>query len=414
MLVPKVVARLAWAVTGAAAHRPRAGRTPALVVVTGLLVGVGVAHGPLAAHARGSSAPSRLTARADANAVHLRWRAPARGRVAAYRLERSGRPIARVGRKRRSYTDTRVRPGRAYGYVVRALGRAGTRSRASRTVWVTVPAPAAGVLPTGVATPPVAPAMSAGESTAPTADLPGWRHVFADDFSVPTQTFPGSAYAAAWWAYPSGWTDTSGSVGRPAAERGHYDCAKTCSVTSGVLTLSLHSEAGTPYVAAPVPRLPGSSGGVDSTPSGQLYGRYSVRFRATVNGPGYKTAWLLWPDSGDWPRDGEIDYPEGSLDGGFAGFVHHQGATSGSDQTRIPSSGSAGGYAPWHEATIEWSPGKVEFFLDGASIGATTARVPATSMHWVLQSETEVTATPTPDTSTAVIEIDWVSVWKRA
>jgi glycosyl hydrolase family 16/fibronectin type III domain protein len=414
MLVPKVAARLAWAVAGAAAHRSRAARIAALGVLIGLLVGVGVAQRSPAAPTRAPSAPSRLTARADANAVHLRWRAPARGRVTRYRLERGGTPIARVGRTRRSYTDGRVRPGRAYGYVVRALGRAGTRSRASRAVWVTVPAPAAGALPTGVSAPAVAPAVSPTGSNAPTADLPGWRHVFADDFSVPTQTFPGSAYAAAWWAYPSGWTDTSGSVGRPAAERGHYDCAKTCSVSSGLLTLNLHSEAGTPYVAAPVPRLPGSSGGVDSTPSGQLYGRYSVRFRATVNGPGYKTAWLLWPDSGNWPRDGEIDYPEGSLDGGFAGFVHHQGATSGSDQTRVPSSGSAGGYAAWHEATIEWSPGRVEFLLDGASIGAVTARVPATSMHWVLQSETEVTATPTPDTSTAVIEIDWVSVWKRA
>jgi hypothetical protein len=80
---------------------------------------------------------------------------------------------------------------------------------------------------------------------------------------------------------------------------------------------------------------------------------------------------------------------------------------------RIPSTGSAGTFGAWHEATIEWSPGRVEFFLDGVSIGAETARVPATPMHWVLQSETEVTATPTPDTSTAGIEIDWVSVWRR-
>jgi hypothetical protein len=179
-----------------------------------------------------------------------------------------------------------------------------------------------------------------------------------------------------------------------------------------VLRLNLHSEAGAPYVAAPVPRLPGSSGGVSSTPSGQLYGRYSVRFRATASGPGYKTAWLLWPDSRNWPTDGEIDYPEGSLDGGFAGFVHHQAGTSGADQKRIPSTGSAASYGAWHVATIEWSPGRVEFFRDDRSLGSETARVPNTPMHWVLQSETEVTATPTPDTSTANVEIDWVSVWK--
>ena len=412
MLVRGAVARLGRAVAGRDVQEPRSGRIAVTGVIVVLLVGAGPADHAFAAHTRAPSAPSRLTGRADARGVHLRWHAPRRGSVTRYRIERGGRPIARLSRKRRSYTDRRVRAGRTYRYRVRALGRAGARSRASRPVLVTVPA--AGAPPTSASPPAVAPSVSSTGSMAPRGDLPGWRHLFADDFATPTPTFPGPAYAATWWAYPPGSTDTSGSVGRPPAEQGHYDCARTCSVGGGVLTLNLHSEAGTPYVAAPVPRLPGSAGGVGSAPSGQLYGRYSVRFRATASGPGYKIAWLLWPDSGNWPGDGEIDFPEGSLDGGFAGFVHHRGATSGSDQARIPSSGSAGGFGVWHEATIEWSPDRVEFFLDGASIGAETARVPATPMHWVLQSETEVTATPTPDTSSANIEIDWVSVWSRA
>ena len=412
MHLPGAVARLGQAFARGDVHVLRAGRIALMGAFVGLVVNVGAAQRALAARPHTPSAPSRLKARADTNGVHLRWRAPARGRAMRYRIERGGRPLARVGRTRRSYTDRRVRPGRTYRYRVRALGRAGTRSRASRAVLVTVPA--AGAPPPSASPPAVVSGVSPTGSIAPRADLPGWQHLFADDFATPTPTFPGPAYAATWWAYPSGSTDTSGSVGRPAAEQGHYDCARTCSVGGGVLALNLHSEAGTPYVAAPVPRLPGSAAGVGSTPSGQLYGRYSVRFRATASGAGYKTAWMLWPDSGNWPGDGEIDYPEGSLDDGFAGFVHHRGATSGSDQARIPSSGSAGGYGAWHEATIEWSPGRVEFFLDGASIGAETARVPATPMHWVLQSETEVTATPTPDASAANVEIDWVSVWRRA
>jgi hypothetical protein len=408
MLVPKGAARSSRVAAGGDAQRPHAKRIAVVGALVALLAGVWPVPAAPAAHPRAPSPPSRLKARADTTAVHLRWRAPGRGHAIRYRIERGGRPIARVGRRRRAYADRRVRPGRTYRYRVRALGRAGTRSRPSRTVRVTVPAVAAA--PPSASPPAVAPTVSPTGSVAPRADLPGWQHEFADDFATPTPAFPGPAYAATWWAYPSGWTDTSASVGRPATEQGHYDCARTCSVGGGVLALNLHSEAGTPYVAAPVPRLLGAG----SAPTGQLYGRYSVRFRATANGPGYKTAWLLWPDSDNWPGDGEIDYPEGSLDGGFAGFVHHQGATSGSDQMRIPSSGDAGGYGAWHEATIEWSPGRVEFFLDGASIGAETARVPATPMHWVLQSETEVTATPTPDTSTANIEIDWVSVWRRA
>src|SRR2546427_410289 len=73
-------------------------------------------------------------------------------------------------------------------------------------------------------------------------------------------------------------------------------------------------------VNAPVPLLPT-----------MLYGRYAVRFKADPV-PGYKTAWLLWPDSGNWPADGEIDFPENSLDGNACAFVHHLGATIPSDQ----------------------------------------------------------------------------------
>jgi hypothetical protein len=35
-------------------------------------------------------------------------------------------------------------------------------------------------------------------------------------------------------------------------------------------------------------------------------------------------------------------------------------------------------------------------------------------MHWVLQSETEITSAPIPDASRAGVEIDWVSAWQRA
>ena len=391
---------------------------------------------------RAPAAPSRLRVHPRASSVRLTWRASRDNvGVAGYRVYRSGRQIARVGARARSYTDTRVARGRRYRYTVRAFDRAGNRSAPSRAVKATVPArgsgppgagggltqggaqggraatpapgggtPGSGGAPTGDGTLTGGGAQPAG---APTADLPGWQHVFADDFSTPTTSFPGPAYAAKWWAYPSGWTDTSRNMGRALAEQGHYDCAKTCSVDNGALKLNLHSEGGTPYIAAPVARLPGSLRGVTSTPSGQLYGRYSVRFRASATGPGYKIAWLLWPDSGSWPAGGEIDYPEGSIDQGFAGFVHHSGAVSGSDQKRIPSSGLAGSFSQWHTATIEWTPTKVEYFLDDRSLGAETAGIPNTPMHWVLQSETEVTSTPTPDASTAGIEIDWVSVWKR-
>ena len=39
---------------------------------------------------------------------------------------------------------------------------------------------------------------------------------------------------------------------------------------------------------------------------------------------GYKVAWLLWPKSGVWPRDGEIDFPEADLIGTISAFMHRQ------------------------------------------------------------------------------------------
>ena len=83
-----------------------------------------------------------------------------------------------------------------------------------------------------------------------------------------------------------------------------------------------------------------------------LYGRYAVRWKADAI-PGYKVAWLLWPDSEVWPRDGEIDFPEGNLDGTVEGFMHRQNGTSGGDQDHAGSAVRFGD-GRWHTAVTEW------------------------------------------------------------
>src|SRR4051812_21960652 len=131
----------------------------------------------------------------------------------------------------------------------------------------------------------------------PRDDPPCWRQVFTDDFAqaVPLGQFP-EAVSNAWRAYPPSWSDTTGF--------GRYSPHEVVSVGDGVLDLHIHSSAsGRPLVAALVPKLPGTA------KFGQLYGRYAIRFRSDTIA-GYKVAWLLWPDSGISPRDGEIDFPE--------------------------------------------------------------------------------------------------------
>lgn len=236
---------------------------------------------------------------------------------------------------------------------------------------------------------------SASGEPIPVGDLPQWRHIFADDFTtdVPLGSFP-SAVSDKWTAYPDGWKDTS--------KKGTYSPSKVVSIDDGKMNLNLHTEGGTVMVAAPVPMLPG----IDGTKY-RLYGRYAVRFRADAVA-GYKTAWLLWPQSAVWPRDGEIDFPEGNLDRSICAFMHRQHATSGRDQDAFCTSTT---FPTWHTAVTEWGPNEVRFILDGKTIGVATARIPNTPMRWVLQTETTLDSTLPDPAASANVEIDWVSAW---
>jgi hypothetical protein len=231
----------------------------------------------------------------------------------------------------------------------------------------------------------------------PSADLPGWRLVFNDDFTmpVPRGAFPANV-SGTWTSYPGTWDDTS--------NHGIYS-PDIVSFHDSMMDIYLHTADGKHKVAAPVPLI------VDATgTSAQRYGRYSVRFRADAVA-GYKTAWLLWPTSDAWPHDGEIDFPEGSLTGTISAFMHRQAATTGSDQDVFRSGAR---YGDWHVATIEWAPDGCEFFLDGTSIGRATERIPDTPMRWVLQTETAIDGSAPSDLAEGHVYLDWVAIWAYA
>ena len=225
----------------------------------------------------------------------------------------------------------------------------------------------------------------------PVGDLPGWKQVFSEDFATdaPVGSFL-TKYGSRWGVYDDGWKDSAGkSEGTASA----YYPSRVVSVQNGLLNKHLHTENGVTMVAAVAPHL-----------GPQLYGRYSVRFRADEV-KGFKTAWLLWPASGVWPRDGEIDFPEGDLNGNIWAFAHRLGATSGSDQDAFATSARFGS---WHTATTEWWPGRVSFYLDDKLIGSTTTRVPNTPMNWILQTETCIGNCQPAADAVANVQIDWV------
>jgi Glycosyl hydrolases family 16 len=224
-------------------------------------------------------------------------------------------------------------------------------------------------------------------STVPSLDLPGWDLVLAEDFDTDArlgefaEVYPG-------WAGYDGFRDTSRDLGRNELHQGVYDSSTTTTVEDGVVDVRVHSEGSNPQVMALTPTPDGEQW------DGQLYGRYSVRFRADEV-PGYKVAWLLWPASDDW-TEGEIDFPEGRLGGEIMANSHD---TTGD----------------WHTATIEWEPGRVTFILDDRSWSTTDpAAIPTDPMRWVLQIETELTSEGPPDDAEGHVLIDWVAVWRQA
>lgn len=226
----------------------------------------------------------------------------------------------------------------------------------------------------------------------PEPDEPGdWRQVFVEEFGTDAELgeFPGRRYSTRWGAYPSGWRDTTG--------RGTYRPDRVVSVRDGVLDYHLHVEDGEARAAALVPQLP---------TYGQLYGRYAVRFRADPV-PGFKLTFLLWPDSEEWPEGGEVNFPEGDLDGTFSAFMHH--ADPAGTQDQFPTGQD---FSRWRTAVIEWRPGEVRFLLDGQQVGVSTTKVPDESMHWVLQTETSTTPgeEPAPGAS-GHVQVDWVAAW---
>ena len=215
-----------------------------------------------------------------------------------------------------------------------------------------------------------------------------WRLVFDEDFDRAAAAGEfAQTYRDHWSVYPDGWRSTNGA--------GTYQPSRTVSVHDGAVDILVGETEAGPSSAALLPRLP---------TYGQLYGRYSVRFRADPV-PGYKVAFLLWPDSESWPADGEVDFPEGDLDGSISAFAHH--ADPSGSQEQFPTDQT---FDRWHTATTEWEPGRLRFYLDDALVGESTTGVPDTSMHWVLQTEVIPGQTPLSSAS-GHIYVDDVRAW---
>lgn len=264
------------------------------------------------------------------------------------------------------------------------------------------------VQPSASAAPPTAPAPTSPATDSPSsgssgggsgevaATPAGWEPIFEQTFDKDAAVGSfGSAYPG--YSGYNGGTDTSRTAGRASDKTGLWNNQTTSSVHDGLYDCRLHTEGGRPQVCALTP-----------SQSGQTYGRYTVRFKTDPT-PGYKIAYLLWPDTDRW-SDGEIDFPEGSLDGTISGSVHDSQGNPSRNAYWVDTKKRMN---TWQTATIEWTPGRVSFVLDGESWTTTDpSGMPRGSMHWALQAETEIQA-QAPDPSTqGHIYIDWLAGYR--
>jgi hypothetical protein len=251
----------------------------------------------------------------------------------------------------------------------------------------TPPAPSSN--PSGIAMP----------TGVPISYTPGasWVPLFSDDFvtaAAEGSFLSNAAYSKKWQAYPNTYKDTSGAG---TYEPGVLGASNSC------MFMSLGTVGGVVQVCAPAPIINGDGNAYH----GQLYGRYDFCFKADSGLSGFKTAWLLWPDSEVW-ADGEIDFPEGDLGGSIGGFVHN---VTGSPSVNVDSASTSAPYTEWHTGTIEWSPSAVIFALDGRVVMTCTNNVgiPVNPMHFIFQTETDGGAPPV--SSKGNVYVDWVVIY---
>lgn len=267
------------------------------------------------------------------------------------------------------------------------------------------PATDAGVPPTGTSG-----GGSVSGEAMPTGDLPGWKQLFADDFttSIPLGAFsdcnhnadkptaycgglaPYGNYKSRWWAYPSGWTDTakSGADGNGGAPFGGvYHPEDTVSISDGAMHVKMFRPAagGDNHVAAVVP-IPCMA---------HQYGRYVERFKVVQADPGFKSAHLFY--QGGY----EIDYPENDYNQSISAYTHPGGASFSSKVK----------WTEWHTTAIEWTANSVSFYMDGKLIGTTTNKVPNIPMSWILQNESSILGPYASPGATAQLDIDWVACY---
>ena len=243
-------------------------------------------------------------------------------------------------------------------------------------------------LPGTVSALPTAPSASDDDrarAAVPTDPGPQWRPVMKEDFDAFRED--------AWGTY-----DSVGAFGNGLRR------SSAVSVRDGLLNITATG---------------GNVSGGIAHEAGQTYGRWEFRARTDL-GRGFGSAILLWPDSENFPYDGEIDIMEvPSATRDRAHFIVHFAGPGGKD--KVYGSYAEGDFSQWHTFAVDWLPDRIVYYMDGVERFRVKDRtiIPQKPMHLAIQFDQgpKKDWIAAPDATTPpsfALQVDWVRVYARA
>jgi beta-glucanase (GH16 family) len=139
------------------------------------------------------------------------------------------------------------------------------------------------------------------------------------------------------------------------------------------------------------------------------YGKFEFRVRTEADSSQATSGVVLtWPQSGNWPVDGENDMYETGTNGSrnrFNTFIHY-GATN--QQYQFTHNVDA---TQWHTVAMEWEPTVIRMYRDSALVWSLTDinAIPQVAHHMTIQLD----AFKTSMTGTVHMYVDWVKIYQK-
>jgi beta-glucanase (GH16 family) len=192
-----------------------------------------------------------------------------------------------------------------------------------------------------------------------------WQLVWSDEFDGATLD-------------ATKWTVDLGSDFGTGQQDYDTDRPDNVSVTGGQLALTARQESYSGHAY--------TSGRIETNAHfAQAYGRFEARIRVPEGQGMWPAFWLLGNNYGDvgWPACGEIDVMEvrGAEPTTAVGSLHGPGGNNLTGAYTLPAGAKLSD--DFHTFAVEWEPGVVRWYVDGALYETRTASTLPRSQPWV-------------------------------